>query len=979
VISRVTLIVLLLATAAGAATLLPSPSRYHAERWTTAEGLPGDTVRAVLQTRDGYLWIGTQAGLARFDGVRFEVFDRRNTSAFHSDECVALFEDSRGTLWIGTIGGGLVRYRDGEFTNYGRSNGLPADTILWLYEDRAGRLWMTSYEHLSVLDGETITTFGRADGVDNVYAFPFFEDAEGRLWIFNSRGLGLGSRGTITAYGDGRIAPAVLPAGDRFHPIPSLDGRAWVYRIEERDVVHLDDRGQVAPPEVDLGDEGPNAAHVDREGALWLAGSQGTLRRWDGREIATIEPSERDPLGPIAALTTDREGNVWTGTNDGLVRLKQQPFVTYSTEAGLSAERAWTVLEDSRGHLWVGTDSGLNRLRDGEWTVFGTRDGLAGGAIVSIAEGADGRLWFATTEGLSSYDGRAFRSYGIADGLLSENIRAVFVDREGRLWAGTTAGLNLLEGERFRAFGPEDGIGRGGVLFVYQDRSGTLWAGTHAGLARFEGSRFTTFGTDDGLPARLVISAGESADGTLWFGTIGGGLVRSVDGTFRPVVTSPDLSAESVTCVLDDGAGSLWLGTLRGVCRARVSWDESGEPALDCTLYGKADGLNSTDCGGGTQPAGWRARDGRLWFPTAKGVSVVDPAAIRQNAVPPPVAIETVVVDGAESRPSAAIHLPAGSRTLEVRFTALSFSNPKKVRFRYLLEGYDREWVDAGTRRSAFFMNLPPGDYRFRVVAANDDGLWNEAGATLEVSLAPRFYQTAWFAALAVASVVALAWALYRLRVRVLKREFAAVLAERNRIARDLHDSLAQGLTSVSMQLEALGARLGGDSSAAREHLDRARLLVRLSLAEARRTVRDLRSDPLEGGLGPALEAVARSLTDGTEIAVDVATSGTPRPLARDAETALLRAGQEALTNAVRHGRPTRIRVRVAYTGRDTSLEVWDDGRGFDTAGDGAEGGLGLRGMRERVAEAGGVVEVTSGPGRGTLLRATVPNSPDSK
>jgi signal transduction histidine kinase/ligand-binding sensor domain-containing protein len=969
-----------------------SAAPYDVAVWTTEQGLPGDTVRAVVQTRDGYLWVGTQAGLARFDGVRFTVFNQKNVPQLRAGECSTLLEGRDGSLWIGTIGGGLTRYKEGRFETWGRAEGLASDVVNQLYEDRAGRLWITSYERLTVFESGAFRTYGPGEGVESVYAVPFHEDAEGRLWIFNSLGLNPSNSGTLTFYQDGKLhagaeAPPLFPKEAGADALP-LSGRGNTLWLRERRAGRVF-RANSAGRESFLFDfaggagEALRYAHEDEAGHLWAVSARGAVYRWGalGGTPELIAQPEALPRGAVNALYVDLEGNLWLGTNDGLARLKSRAFVSLTREDGLAAERAWTIFEDSRGGLWIGTDGGLSRWRDGRFETFRVRDGLAGDATITLTEDREGRIWAGSPAGLSVLEGERFRAYGRDDGLLSTNVRAVHADRRGRLWVGTVAGLHLFDGERFRAYATTGPLAQGNVLFIAEDRAGSLWVGTSGGLNRIREGRVETFTTRDGLGSNLAVGMHEDADGALWFGTVGGGLARYRDGKFVAITMTAGLADDTVTRVLEDDEGSLWLGTLRGVMRvARGELNDYADgrtKSVGGVVYGKADGLLSIDCSGGTQPAGWRTRDGRLWFPTARGVSFVAPQRLRRNDRVPPVHVESIVVDKVESEARAGIELPAGSRAVEFHFTALSFTDPEKVRFRYRLEGFDREWVEAGARREAFYTNLPPGRYRFRVAAANDDGVWNEEGATLAFTLKPYFYQTYWFYLLCLAAVALLAWGVYRLRVRQLRREFAAVLGERNRIARELHDTLAQGFTSVSMRLEMVSAKLEGDAGAAREHLNQARLLVRASLAEARRSVRDLRSELLGGdGLGAALGQVARQLTGGEESDAEVAVTGKPRPLPEAVERNLLRVGQEAMTNAVRHSAARRIRVRLDYGDCQVSLKVTDDGCGFDpraaiVSSDG--GGFGLRGMRERLAEVGGELIVESRPGGGTQVLATVP------
>ncbi|HEY0083721.1 MAG TPA: two-component regulator propeller domain-containing protein [Pyrinomonadaceae bacterium] len=977
------------ASAAAAAPFAPRLPGFHAETWTTEQGLPGDTVRAVRQTRDGYLWIATQGGLARFDGVRFQVFNQQNVKAFRTNECSELLEDASGQLWIGTIGGGLLRYAAGKFTAYGRAEGLANDVVIRLFEDRAGRLWITSYESLTLFDGNKFTTFNTGDGGRSVYALPFYEDDAGRVWFFTSRSTGFTSSSALGFYHEGRLhtgdeAARLFPhkfAGTNSGGLPVRDA-LWLQSPETRTLARLPFAAEGARAEVKYAaDINPTRAYEDAHGRLWITSSLNELFLLTEGKLRRVALQDAQG-GAINALHADREGNLWVGTGHGLTKLKAQAFAAYTVADGLAHESSWTIFEDSRGDLWIGTSAGVNRRRaDGGFDIYTERDGMAGSAVVSIAEDASGGLWFASTDGLTNYREGKFQAYARREGLLSENVRAVLFDRRGRLWVGTVGGLHLFEAGRFKPYTTAEGLAHNSVLFLHEDAGGSLWIGTPNGLSRMRDERFEVFTTKDGLASNIVIGAHEPGDGALWFGTLGGGLARYRDGRFKSITSAAGLGDDTITRVLADGAGNVWMGSTRGVLRASLKdlndYADERVRSVTCVAYGKADGMPSIDCSGGTQPAGWRTRAGALWFPTAQGVAVVDPSRLVRNEVPPPVVVEQLVVDRAPVEMADGLRLPRGSRTVEIQFTALSFVAPSKVRFRYMLEGFDRDWVEAGARRDAFYTNLPPGSYRFRVLAANDDGVWSESGATLAFILPPYFYQTRWFYLVAAVLTACAMWGVYRLRVRQLKREFVAVLDERNRIARELHDSLAQGFTSISIQLEAVSAKMGAPHDAAREHLNQARLLVRSSLAEARRTVRALRSELLEAGdLAAALSQVAGQLTAGTNVSAQVTATGATRPLPARIESNLLRVGQEALTNAVRHAGALTVRARVEYGDGQVTLRIEDDGQGFDvhtTDASSHGGGFGLRGMRERLTQIGGTLSVESLPGRGTQITATVP------
>jgi two-component sensor histidine kinase len=500
-----------------------------------------------------------------------------------------------------------------------------------------------------------------------------------------------------------------------------------------------------------------------------------------------------------------------------------------------------------------------------------------------------------------------------------------------------------------------------------------LWIGTDGGgLNRFQEGRFTALKTANGLANDIVLSLHADDEGSLWIGT-SGGLSRLKDGALASFTTANGLFDDVVFQILEDARGNLWMSCNKGV--SRVSKTELEDLAkgkigsVSAVSYGTADGMKSRECNGGFQPAGWRTHDGRLWFPTIKGVAVIDPDNINQNPFAPPVMIEQVLVDHEPIDIIDQVSLAPGKSKFEFHYTALSFIAPEKLRFRYRLDGFDNSWVDAGTKREAAYTNIPPGAYTFRVIACNNDGVWNETGSAFHFYLKPRFHQTSWFYALCAVLIGLIGLGLYRLRVRQIKAQFAAVLAERNRIAREIHDTLAQGFAGISLQLEAVDETLNDTPTVARDHLNRARRLVRSSLAEARRSVWQWRSPALENaGLASALSAVAHELTAGSPIVTQVNVKGAVRRLSALVENNLLHIGREALTNAIKHARAHSIDVELTFEPAKVRLRITDDGVGFvaPQSTPTGDGGLGLISMRERAQQIAGRLVIASKPGGGT-------------
>jgi len=716
-----------------------SQPRYVRESWNTAQGLPQSSVRALVQTRDGYLWLATFGGLARFDGMRFVVFDTANTPNLKSNRIIALFEDRGGTLWIGTETGGLSSHRNGVF----RSFATPAE--VWaIGANRDGSLW------IETSDGPLRQRNGRFE--KDRYGGPRLDAADGSYW-FNDRGVAARARDGIVQ----RYESIVL---DRFplgaFPIYSsiaedTHGIVWIHAQTGLFRVANGVSTQVAKPGDVL------AMSTDPKGEIALLTPRGLA---NGRMEPTglIEIAWKDDL---YGMVVDREGNVWVGTGtSGLQRLKRARITSYAEKEGLSDPSVVAITGDGAGGLWLAHRQ-LYRFHDGTITTASPAV-----AARTLYTDRDGSLWLGYNEGVTHLAGGRIQSTYPELG----KIRAIQRDRSGTLWAGafgSTAGVyRFVDGTWQR-----HGATRADVNTIVASRTGALWIGTTQGLTKIQGNASRRYTTKDGLSNDYVRAIHEDADGVLWIGTYGGGLNRLKNGVIRPITRDAGLFDNVVSSILED-RGNLWMSCNRGVFR--VSRTELNDYAdgrrrlVRSIAYGTGDGMRATECNGGGQPAGWKDGDGKLWFPTIAGAVAVDPAP--GNAVPPPVVIEEVRVDRARVSSHSTVVIPPGHSDLEIHYTALNLTAPEKTLFRYRLAGYDPAWIDAGERRVAYYTNVRPGKYRFLVTASNEDGVWNANGASLDMQWEPRFVQTPWFVALCIVLAVAIALIGYRLRVRQLVR-----------------------------------------------------------------------------------------------------------------------------------------------------------------------------------------------------------------
>jgi ligand-binding sensor domain-containing protein/signal transduction histidine kinase len=938
------------------------------QSWTSENGLPQNSVHHILQTRDGYLWIATEGGVARFNGIQFTIFNQENNPAFTSNDTCCLAEDRSGALWIGTSDG-LLRYAEGVFRRYTTTDGLPSPVVLSLTSTDDGFLLVFTSGGLARFDGRKFTPLALS-------ASALGSGPSDQVLLATAIGLFSYSQ---------QLPRAVPVPGLPKEPIEGTgslqDGSLWV---RTHTTLLLWNRGGLRTWRI--GHELPGARvqsfFADSRGTLWVGTDQGLVALPSGPTAENARLEVQPALGVTSILTMfeDREHNLWIGTDTaGLHVLRQQKFRTLPSLSGYSIT---AIMQTTDGTIWLGSrGEGLLHYVDGQIRHLSTRDGLISDVILTVAADRDGSLWIGTPDGLNHLWGGKIESYTSADGLPDDFIRSLFVDQDGTLWVGTRRGLAHRQSGHFTVLSRADGLTSDLVGAMLRSSSNDLWVGTLDGLVRIRDGNLTVFSKTQGLSGNVITSLLEDANHTIWVGTKDGGLIRSTASGFSPV-PARGLPRE-IDAIIEDARGYLWLTSNRGVMRVLASELIACGEATTCNphiaAYGSSDGMPTEETSSSGHPSALRAADGDLWFATRKGVAIVTPSEYRENHTPPSVVIERFMVDDVERKSTGAeITIPPGHIRYAFEYAGLSYVSPSRVRYRYVLEGFDKEWTQAGSRRNAYYTNLPPRHYRFRVQAANEDGIWNETGAEVAFIIKPRFYRTLWFSGLATLLLISMIFAIYRMRVRAIRSKFDAILAERTRIAREIHDTLAQGFVAVSAQLE-LTAHLLAQTHVleASQQVDRTRELVREGLADARRSIWDLRAAGTQATLPVRLtHLVEQNSTEHLKTNINI--GGVYRPLLRSVENEVFRIAQEAFANIVRHAGATHAALDLRYHPDDLTLTVSDNGIGFQAndANLPAKGHFGLQGMRERADQIGGTLTVESSPQNGTTvtLRVRLPN-----
>jgi diguanylate cyclase (GGDEF)-like protein len=805
---------------AGALLLLACPAQAHhkpiddyfKETWTTRDGLPHNLVHNIAQTPDGYLWFATWEGVARYNGREFHVFDRGNVPELRDNGVRAMQLGRDGTLWLGTSRGGVTRLRDGHWKTYTQADGLAQDEIMDLLEDSRGRLWIaTESAGVDMLYEERFTHFTRAGGLPSDVLYGFVEDSEGTVWAATAEGLARFDGDRFASYGGDRG----LPRGQVFSVAAGPAGELYVGT--EAGLYHrIGTRFEILDPALPR----DNVTRVlrDHEGALWLGTVNGGLYRYSEHGVEQLSSQRGLPNDRVSALFEDREHSLWIGTNAGLMRLRDAPFTTFTTEHGLPDAYVRSVVQTADARLWIGTSRGLGRFEQGRFMPLTRADGLPGDSILSLAPARDGSLWIGTySNGVVRWRDGVAETLSVAGGLPGNQVRAVLEARDGTLWIGTTRGLARRRGGELRVFTAADGLPRDFVIALHEDGKGQVWAGTANGLARVDGERVIAHSLEAMDDAQDVFGFHETDDGTLWLAT-DRGLVRLRGGEMRLVGRRQGLPLDTVFQVVDDGLDNFWLTSNRGVLRAaRAELDavaDGRRASAGFETFGEADGMASAQCNGGSGPVAWRSGDGRLWFGTSRGLAMTDPHKLAEAVrEPPPVVLEELRVDDRSVPLQPHVELPSGTRRVELHFAGLSYLMPQKMRYRYRLEGFDREWVERGTLRFAQFTNLAPGDYIFRVAAANPDGAWSRDEARLSFRVAPTLVQRGEFWLVLALVALVLLYALYAWRVHALQQAQLRLRSLVDQRTADLREQ-TERLTQADTEKTALLGKLREQSEA---------------------------------------------------------------------------------------------------------------------------------------------------------------------
>jgi signal transduction histidine kinase/CheY-like chemotaxis protein/ligand-binding sensor domain-containing protein len=785
--------------------------QYSYQVWQTEQGFPETTINDIAQTPDGYLWIGTPGGLYRFDGVKFTLFNNKNTKELSYNLIWDLHVARDGSLWMTTNGNGLVHLKDGRFTGYTTQDGLSSNNLRSVFEDRDGKIWIGTFDSkLHHFKDGKFSTYIVKDGLLERHMRHMIQDDDGSLWISSSNGLFVYKEGRFTEY----LVKDGLPSNVLYHLYKDRNANIWI-ATENGLSKYRDEKFTTYTIEDGLSSNDIRSIIEDRDGNIWIATTGGINRLTDGK-FSSFTTKNGLFSNSVIKFFEDREGSLWVGSNGtGLSRLKDRYYVLYTTEQGLPDNHVKFVHEDRTGTFWFGTINGLVQLKNGKFNILTTKDGLLSNTVHAICEDHHGNLWIGTNKGVNIYSGGRFTTLN-TEKTIADEINLIYEDPNKTIWiAAKFTGLHRIEGRTVTTYTMKDGLSGNDIRQIFEAHDGKIWIASHKGISILENGKITNpfVNTFPQSFQGIVTSMHEDSEHTIWISFKSAGLARYKDGKFTLHTVENGLFDEMPLEILEDDAGYLWVSFKRGFSRiSKKDFDYFAQGkigSISSFSFQREDARGNKTVNGHYIHMGHKSRDRKLWFSSLSGIIVIDPSSIKLNEEPPNVLVERLIIDKKEEPLGVNREFKPGLKDFEFHYTALSFLEPEKVRFKYKLEGFDKDWVEAEGRRVAYYTNLPHGNYTFKVIACNDIGIWNETGAAFSFYLRPHFYETRWFYLLSGLGLIIVSWFVYRLRVKQLRdrnQELAIKVAEQTADLRQANAELVRTNEMLAKAKEAAEA-----------------------------------------------------------------------------------------------------------------------------------------------------------------------------
>ncbi|MGD0680747.1 MAG: two-component regulator propeller domain-containing protein [Terracidiphilus sp.] len=943
---------------------------YTIHSWQSQDGLPEETVQAFAQTADGYLWIGTSGGLLRFDGARFHLFAHENTPDFKENSVFCLLAARDGRLWIGTDGSGLIEWQNGIFHAYPVAQGQTADFVRAIAEDHTGLLWVATD------DGLFWARNGRLERADKPLGLPVFnvhavfEDRSGRIWVGGSR---------LYSLKDGQSHEYSLPGNDSKNKVKSFlqtsDGVIWVGTVGGLYRLRLEqDNFELMP-----GVSGTiRSLRETPSGELWAGSIGAGIFRIRGNRVSRLKAPTTLISNTVLSIFADMDRDMWLGTQAGMMRLSLTPVRVLALSEAADSDFG-TVALDTDGSLWAASNQ-LVHVQGGHASPVRFPE-LGDVRVRNVLRSHDGSLWIGTDGGGAYHlSGQEMKQFTTQNGLVNNFVRVFLESKDGTLWIGTDNGVSHLDQAGMHNFTAQNGLVYNSIRSLLEDQDGTIWIGTERGLSLYRNGGFYHDTMTSALCDEKVWALHQDMDGGIWIGTRAHGLYRYRGGKLSHYTTANGLASDSIYSILEDKQGHFWCSGPSGVMLAnRAELDAQASDAqqrLSLRIFRANEGGKPAQFYGGTQPAGSLTESGEAWFPTSQGLWSIRPDELERPLVSN-LNIDTVTVDGQPVSLTGKLNLDAGSGRLEIGFEPVLLRSQDGLRFRYKLDGYDQNWTyTSALQRLATYTNLPAGKYTFLVETWETDHPEHAAHASIDFIKKPYFYRTQWFLVLCALLTVLLSISVYQVRMKQIHDRFNAVLAERTRLAREMHDTLIQGCVSISALLEAVSSGEVEDSESKTHMIDYAATQIRATVDEARQAVWNLRAEEhASTDIGTSLQRMAERI--GREHGVEMVyrQQGSPFAISLPATHELMMVAREAVFNAILHGHAQKIVAEIAYTADLLSLNIKDDGQGFDASKAFSEEHFGLRGMKERIHQFKGKFEITSTPYQGTCVRLEIPRT----